>query len=119
MTALSELRARAAEKFPGLPLEFDDGSKVVLKSLMSLSKDELKKFNDSQKRLAALEDDKDQGVDTLEKTRKELVDCLASVADDKAAARKGLSDEGLDLLSVVFEEYSTSTGDASKSEDAS
>lgn len=119
MTALSELRTRAAEKFPGLPLEFDDGTSAVLKSLMSLSKDELKKFDASQKRLAALETEKDAGVDVLEKTRVELVDCLVSVADDKNSARRGLSNEALDVLSVVFEEYSGTTGGAAKSESAS
>lgn len=115
MTAIAELRKRAADKYPGFPIEFDNGTSTVLKSLLSLSKEELKKFDASQKRLAALEEDKTEGVEVLEKTRAELVDCLVSVATDKATARKGLAEEGLDLLSVVFEEYSGTANAAAKS----
>lgn len=115
MTAISELRKKAAEKFSGFDIEFDNGDKVRLKSLMELTEQELSKFQAFQEDVskAGEEDEEDQDIEAY---RSKLVDGLTLVADDKRRARKGLTGESLALLLVVFEEYTEVLNSATKSE---
>lgn len=114
MTAISELRKKAAEKFDGYTLDFENGDTVVLKSLLGLDEKEFQKFQDSQKALTEM-DEEDQEVDAV---RAQFVDHLVSVADDKRKARKNLAGESIAFLMVVLEEYAGALNDAGKSEGA-
>jgi hypothetical protein len=110
MTALSAFRAKSAEKYQAMPLEFDDGTSVILKSIMDLTKDELKLFNDSQKRLQ-----KSDESDDLEEVRSEFVSALAGVSSDKAATAAALDQESLGVLTQLFEAYASSLSEGAKS----
>lgn len=114
MTALSQFRAQSAAKYPGTPIEFDDGTSVLLKSIMDLNDDELGQFNASQKRLAAL--DEDQDVVAL---KNEFVSTLSGLSTDKAKTATELEKEALGVLTSIFKEYSTAATDAAKSENDS
>lgn len=113
MTAIAELRARAAEKFEGYTVDFGT-EKVLLKSLLALDEKEMAKFSDTQKALTELDE---EGTD-VDAVRSQFVECLVSVAQDKRKARKLLSGESIALLMVVLEEYGASINEASKSEGA-
>lgn len=113
MTAIAELRKKAAEKFTGYLVEFETDS-VRLKSLLALNEDEMKKFTAAQKALTEV-DGEDTDVDVF---RAQIVDCLITVAEDKRKAKKLLSGESIALLMVVLEEYGASVSEASKSEGA-
>lgn len=114
MTALSALRQKALDEYPGFPLEFDSGDGVLLKSFMTLDDTELKLFNQSQKRLSSL----DEGED-VEALKAEFVNILAGVSTDKAATAKELDKESFGTLALLFKEYASSAQDASKSTDGS
>lgn len=113
MTAIAELRKKAAEKFQGFEVEFET-EKLRLKNLLALDEKETAKFNATQKLLTEL-DENDEDTD-VEKYRAQLVDCLVSVAEDKRKARKLLGPESVALLMVVLEEYGESIAEATKSE---
>jgi hypothetical protein len=111
MTAIAELRKKAAEKFDSYVVEFENDT-VRLKSLLALDEKEMEKFTASQKALTEME-----GEETdIELVRAQFVECLLSVAEDKRKARKLLSGESIALLTVVLEEYGASASEASKSE---
>jgi hypothetical protein len=115
MTAIAELRKKAAEKFEGFEVEFETDT-VRLKNLLALDEKETANFNATQKFLTELdESDEDSDVD---KYRAQLVDCLVSVAEDKRKARKLLGHESVALLMVILEEYGASIAEATKSEGA-
>jgi hypothetical protein len=114
MTAIAELRKKAAEKFDGYVLDFENGDIVRLKSLLALDEKEFTKFQASQKALTELDD---EGAE-LDSVRAQFVDCLVSVSDDKRKARKNLTGESIAFLMVVFEEYAGMLNDAAKSEGA-
>jgi hypothetical protein len=114
MTAIAELRKKAAEKFDGYVLDFENGDVVRLKSLLALDEKEFIKFQASQKALTELDD---EGAE-LDSVRAQFVDCLVSVSDDKRKARKNLTGESIAFLMVVFEEYAGMLNDAAKSEGA-
>ena len=113
MTAIAELRKKAAEKFDGFLIEFESDT-VRLKSLLVLNEKEMATFTASQKALTEL-DEEDSDVDAV---RAQFVDCLVSVAEDKRKARKLLAGESIALMMVVLEEYGASVNEASKSEGA-
>jgi septation ring formation regulator EzrA len=113
MTAIAELRKKAAEKFDGYTLELETGT-VVLKSLLSMDEKETAAFNKAQKSLVELDDE----TTDVEVLRKQFVDCLVSVAADKRQARKLLSGESIAFLMVVFEDYGATLAEATKSEGA-
>lgn len=114
MTAIAELRKKAAEKFDGFVLDFENGDSVRLKSLLALDEKEFEKFQASQKALT----ERDEEEAELDSVRAQFVDCLVSVADDKRRARKNLGGESIAFLMVVFEEYAGMLNDAAKSEGA-
>jgi hypothetical protein len=113
MSALSALRAKSAEKYPGYELDLEDGQgPVQLKSIMDLDKEEIRLFSASQKRLTASDEN-----DDLEGSRAEFISLLAGVSSDKVRVSNALEAEALGVLMVLFEEYSGSiSADASKSE---
>lgn len=113
MTAIAELRKKAAEKFEGFVLEFENET-VCLKNLLALSEKETATFSASQKALTELDDD-GQDIDSV---RSQLVECLVSVAEDKRKARKVFAQESIAVLMVILEEYGASVNEASKSEGA-
>jgi len=115
MTAIAELRKKAAEKFDGYVLDFENGDVVRLKSLLALDEKEFQKFQASQKALTEMDDKEDTELDDV---RAQFVDCLVSVSDDKRRARKNLTGESIAFLMVVFEEYAGMLNDAAKSEGA-
>jgi|SRR6476620_2436993 len=115
MTAIAELRKKAAEKFEGFVIEFETDT-VRLKNLIALDEKETAKFNSIQKLLTDL-DENDEDTD-VENYRAQLVDCLVSVAEDKRKARKFLGPESVALLMVILEEYGASIAAATKSEGA-
>lgn len=110
MTAISELRAKAAAKYPAYSIEFEDGATFSLKSIMELSKPERKEFSTASKRLNGLDEDED-----LDGLHSEFVSILASVSNDREAVSARLGNETLGFLSVVFEEYAGSVAAGSKS----
>lgn len=114
MTALSALRAKAATKYPSFELELDGGFTVTLKSLMLLDDAELKQFNDSQKKLVAMDEE-----DDVEASKAVFVDILSGISSDRAATSEALDREPLGVLALLFEEYAAASGDASKSPVAS
>lgn len=113
MTAIAELRKKAAAKFASFPVEFETGT-VLLKSLLALDEKETREFTAAQKALTELEE---EGAE-VDSVRAQFVDCLVSVAEDKRKARKLLSGESIALLMVVLEEYGASVNEATKSEGA-
>jgi hypothetical protein len=113
MTALSAFRTKAAEKHKAFPLEFENGQAVELKSILMLSELELKQFNDSTKRLSALDDE-----DDLEELRQEFISTLSGVSSDKAITAEGLAHEPIGVLTVIFEDYAGALSDGAKSTDA-
>lgn len=115
MTAISALRAKAAEKFGGYPVEFDSGKSVRLKSLMELNEAELAAFHKAQTALVSERKDSEDFA-VLEEVRREFAACLITVADDKALASKELGKESLGVLMAVFEAYTETVKSASKSE---
>lgn len=113
MTAIAELRKKAAEKFNGFTVEFETDT-LRLKSLLNLDEKEMTKFTAAQKALTEL-DEEEAEVDSV---RNQFVECLITVAEDKRKARKLLAGESIALLMVVLEEYGASVNEASKSEGA-
>jgi hypothetical protein len=113
MTAIAELRKKAAEKFEGYTVEFESDS-VRLKSLLALDEKEMEKFSKAQKTLTEL-DEEEAEVDSV---RSQFVECLVAVAEDKRKARKLLGGESIALLMIVLEEYGASVNEASKSDGA-
>lgn len=113
MTAIAELRKKAAEKFSGFKIEYDNDT-VLLKSLLALDEKEMTKFTAAQKSLTEL-DEEDAEVDSV---RTQFVECIVMVAEDKRKARKYLAGESIAFLMVVLEEYGASINEASKSEGA-
>lgn len=115
MSALSALRVKSAEKYPGYELDLEDGQgPVQLKSIMDLDKDEITLFSASQKRLTASDENED-----LEGSREEFISLLAGVSSDKARVAAALEGEALGVLMVLFDEYRDSISpDASKSPSA-
>lgn len=113
MTAIAELRKKAAEKFEGFKVEFESDT-VLLKSLLDLNEKEMASFTAAQKALTELGEE-EQDVEVV---RSQFVDCLVVVAEDKRKARKLLSGESIALLMVILEEYGASVAEASKSEGA-
>lgn len=104
MTSRSELRALAAAKYPDYKLDLEDGQpEVSLKSIMDLDSDELRQFNESQKRLTSSDES-----DDLLLTREEFISLLAGVSSDKARTAASLEGETLGYLTILFEQYSTS-----------
>lgn len=114
MTAIAELRKKAAEKFDGFVVEFENGDSVRFKSLLALNEKEYSEFEAAQKSLTSL-DEKDAEVPAV---RTQFINCMVSVAEDKRRARKNLTGESIAFLMVIFEEYAGSLADAAKSEDA-
>lgn len=110
MSAISEIRAKAAEKYPAYTLDLDTGESVTLKSIMELDDKALADFSETQKRLTELETSED-----LAGLRTEFVTALAQVSDNPTAVRENLSKETLGVVAVLFEEYTASLNDASKS----
>jgi hypothetical protein len=113
MTALSAFRTKAAEKNKAFPIEFETTS-VFLKSILMLDETELKQFNDSTKRLAALDEE-----DDLEKLRQEFISTLSGVSSDKALTAAELAHEPIGVLTAIFEDYAGALSDGAKSKDAS
>lgn|ERR1051326_7593520 len=113
MTAIAELRKRAAEKFEGYTVDFGTDT-VLLKSLLALDEKEMAKFTTAQKTLTELDEEEAD----VEDVRSQFVECLVSVADDKRKARKLLGGESIALLMIVLEEYGASAAEATKSEGA-
>lgn len=113
MTAIAELRQKAAEKFKGYPVDFGTDT-VIFKSMLTMDEKELNQFSEAQAKLTKL-DEEETDVDIV---RKEFVDCLVSVAEDKRKARKFLAGESIATLMVIFEDYGAFLGEASKSEGA-
>lgn len=113
MTAIAELRKKAAEKFESFVLEYENET-VRLKNLLALSEKETAAFTASQKALTEL-DEEAQDVDQV---RAQFVECLVSVAEDKRKARRLFAQESIAVLMVVLEEYGASVNEASKSEGA-
>lgn len=112
MTAIAELRKKAAEKFDGYTIEFENGDVVRLKSLLGMSEKETDAFNKAQKALTEL-DEEETEVDSV---RSQFVDCLVAVSEDKRKARKNFAGESIAFLMVVFEEYVGTLNEATKSE---
>lgn len=112
MTAIAELRKKAAEKFDGFVLDFENGDSVRLKSLLALNEKEFDAFTKAQADLTDTDEAEDTDVDAV---RARFVDCLVAVADDKRRARKNLTGESIAFLMVVFEEYAGTLNDAAKS----
>jgi hypothetical protein len=110
MTALSAIRKKAREEYPGFELEFDSGQTVTLKSFMDLDDIEFKQFNASQKKLSQLDESED-----LENLKEEFVNLLAGVSTDKALTAVELDKESMGTLSILFRDYATSVQDAAKS----
>lgn len=113
MTAIAELRKKAAEKFEGYKVEFESDT-LLLKSLLALDEKEMGKFTAAQKALTELDEEEAE----VESVRTQFVECLISVAEDKRKARKLLAGESIALLMVILEEYGASVNEASKSEGA-
>jgi antitoxin component HigA of HigAB toxin-antitoxin module len=113
MTAIAELRKKAAEKFDGYTVEFENDT-LHLKSLLALNDAEMKKFTAAQKALTELDEEEAE----VEAVRDQFVECLVSAAEDKRKARKLLGGESIALLMVVLEEYGASVSEATKSEGA-
>lgn len=113
MTAIAELRKKAAEKFESFTIEFESET-VQLKNLLNLNEKEMKAFTDTQKALTEL-DDEEAEVDAV---RTQFVDCLVTVAEDKRKARKLLGGESIAVLMAILEEYGASAADAAKSDRA-
>ena len=113
MTALSAFRTKAAEKHTAFPIELDSGESISLKSILMLDEVELKQFNDSTRRLAAL----DEAENDLEGLRQEFISTLAGVSSDKAKLADGLKDLPIGVLTVIFEDYAGALSDGAKSKD--
>lgn len=111
MTAIAELRKKAAEKFEGYEVDFGS-EKLALKSMLNLDEKELNTFSAAQAKLSALDDEETD----VEVVRAQFVDCLVTVAADKRKARKLLSGESIAVLMVILEEYGESVSEATKSE---
>jgi septation ring formation regulator EzrA len=113
MTAIAELRKKAAEKFQGFVVEFESDT-LRLKSLLALDEKEMEKFSKAQKTLTELDEEEAE----VTSVRDQFVECLVAVAEDKRKARKLLGGESIALLMIVLEEYGASVNEASKSEGA-
>jgi hypothetical protein len=111
MSALSDLRKLAQEKYPSLPLDLDNGVKVELRSIMFLDDDTRDQFMAAQEALAAQDEEEDIG-----KLRPSFVNILSLVSDNADATRAALDQEPLAVLIVLFEEYGRTVTDAAKSE---
>jgi ABC-type Mn2+/Zn2+ transport system ATPase subunit len=114
MTALSAFRTKAAEKHVAFPIDLDEGETVTLKSILMLDEVELKLFNESTKRLAAMDEDESD----LEELREEFISTLSGVSSDKAKLAQALAKEPLGVLTVIFEDYAGALSDGTKSKDA-
>lgn len=110
MTALSEFRKKASEKYTPFPLELEDGTALTLKSILQLDKEELRLFNVSSKKLAALDDEED-----LEALREEFVSILSGVCSNKQALADALEGESIGTLVTIFEYYAGALSDGAKS----
>lgn len=114
MTAIAELRKKAAEKFEGYSVDFGTDT-LVLKNMLNLDEKEMSKFTATQKSLTERDEEDDTDVEAF---KAEFVECLVAVAEDKRKARKLLSGESIALLMVVLEEYGASVSEATKSDSA-
>lgn len=102
MSAITELRKKAEEKFPGYPVDFEDGTSIKLKAATNFTESEREAFNE---RVQVIESyTKEDGV-TSTQAHTDLVEALASVADDADKARVELAKESIALLYVIFDEY--------------
>lgn len=110
MTNLSDFRAKAKAEFPGTPIEFDDGSKVEIRSILDLSDADEKRFNDNVQKIQAL----DETAEVAD-LRRLLTDTLADISDDPTVARAGLSGEPVGVLMMILKEVTSNGDDASKS----
>jgi hypothetical protein len=112
MTAISEFRKLAAERYPATPIEFEDGVTINLKSPIDLNDVETTLFNARVRELTALDDDADV---ELSEIRQLFVDLLADIADNPDLARERFVKESMSVLTAIFETVAKSAGDASKS----
>lgn len=118
MTAIAELRKKAAEKFDSYTVEFENDT-LRLKNVLELDGQEVAKFSAAQKALTEMDEEEPEGEDInaqIDGIRTQFVDCLVMLAEDKRKARKLLSNESIALLMVILEEYGASAADASKSD---
>lgn len=102
MASILELRKKAEDQFPGYPVDFEDGSRIILKSSANFSEAERDAFNDKVEAVKALEND--EGAD-IKAAHAAFVDSLASVSDDPDLATELLTKESTALLTVIFDEY--------------
>lgn len=115
MTALSAYQAKAELEFPGLRVPIDeDGTEIWFRSAVMLSDEKTALVEDLSDRLNALNDQDDQD---LVKQRALFVDFLTTVADDSKLAATVLADLPLGVISLIFQDYSDTVSDATKSED--
>lgn len=113
MTAIADLRAKAAAKYPSFPIELDEGT-VVLTGIMSLTDAQLASFTEAQNELTKA----DEGTD-MAKLKESFLDLFEGVADNPELARTELAKEDLGVLSVILEEYAGALSEGTKSADAS
>jgi len=111
MTSLSELRTRANEEFPGTPVEFDDGTSIVIRTAISLSDEETAQFDAL---IATLPDEDSENV-SVAASRGVILDILCLLASDGEKARQELSGESLALLMTLFKDSTANAEDAAKS----
>ena len=102
MSAITELRKKAEAKFPGYPVDFEDGSRIILKSSANFSESEREDFDARVSEVRALENNEDAKTSDLHRL---FVEALASVSDNHEKAQTELAKESVALLTVVFEEY--------------
>lgn len=113
MTAIADIRAKAAAKYPSYSIDLDAGT-VVLTGIMSLSDEQLASFTEAQAKLGKL----DEGTD-MAALKVGFLDLFSGVADNPELARTELAKEDLGVLAVILEEYAGALNEGTKSETAS
>lgn len=112
--ALSALRERAREEFPGLDIDLDNGEVIHLLPVTELSDTQLDRFTAAQTNLAESDE-----AENLKALRAAFVDVLSEVSTDRARTEAVLEAESLGVLITIFRAYSESVSSGSKSESVS
>lgn len=93
-----------------MPLEFDDGTTANIVPVHAMKDDQIEAFETAQTKLVAVDEEDDYVA-----VKSAMVELLAVCSDSPDAVRKNLAGESLGVLKLIYEDYTGSLTDATKS----
>ncbi|WP_405944757.1 phage tail assembly protein [Streptomyces sp. NBC_00932] len=111
--SIKALRQEAEDKYPGLPLELDDGTVVTLRNLLRLDDTAQKNAQILVQSLQSAKGDTPSldAPDELERQKRIIRDLFLLVADNPKAMKAELAQDGWDMamLFIVIERWTELT----------